>query len=129
MVINNAKPNNKTLGGIIAVVALISGIGAIVMPMKQRIDQNAQSLRDHALREGHSNMIGRMAGMQERFMEIETQFRNLDERTLRMNDLEQERVEVINTLLQMEIVALQASVDKQLEFAWERIRQLEKEKP
>lgn len=90
----------RAFGAIIGLVALIAGVYAMVEPMGQRIDfmeeqiseLNVEILR-HSDCEAHPGALARMATQQEKFAEVETQFKGLREVSdVRLKQLEHEQL-------------------------------------
>lgn len=86
-----ANQNNtglKALGAVLTILAVITGIAAIVRPMQQRndnlekqIDSLKNDLRDHAKLNNHPwGVVAEIAEMREKFTEVETQFKGSRER-------------------------------------------------
>ena len=92
-------PNGaKAFGGILAIVALITGMAAIVRPMQGQIDQLQQRLDLILLTmeeddDRERDNAAKFALLTEKFVEVETQFDNLDERTLRIEVAARERMD------------------------------------
>ena len=76
--------NVKVLSGVVAIVALISGILALVRPMGQRIEALERNFSNFTTSAGTPATVSSLAQLQEKFVEVETQFSNLDERTMRI---------------------------------------------
>ncbi len=74
-----AKPKNenasKVLYGMLAILAVIGGMSAIVLPMQQSIDGLRMVLAEHRSAKGHSPTTAVLAAVKQDFKEVETQFR------------------------------------------------------
>ena len=99
----------KALGAVVAIVAVIMGVYAMVEPMSQRIDFLERQLdkidaRLHDTDQRERDAAESLAAIQERFQEVETQFRA--ERELRTTN--------------------EARADKDLDESPTRLRELER---
>lgn len=110
------KPNNATvwkgMAGIGVVVALV---GALVVPMQQRISDLQTERVEHRTLGAHPQALVQLGEMRVQFTEVETQFRNLDERTRRMETQIQVRIELASAILQAEIAVLKERLQHLLE--------------
>jgi len=93
----------KAFAGVIALIALITGIGAIVRPMQISIanmqtqmlrmeTRIEQQIKDHARSLGHAGLSTNVSENREKFREVETQFRGLRDTMVLHNDAIRERV-------------------------------------
>lgn len=107
----------RAFGGVIAVVALISGVAAVILPMGERIsslerqftaamrslhdehaatfDRVEEQISDHKGLYAHpegGNDIGRI---QEKFAEVEAQFRGAKELSLQIQKTNERRLDVL----------------------------------
>ena len=78
MALPNGTNGTKAFGGVIAVVALITGVMAIVRPMQQSIDNMKADFVRHLTLPAHPEAIAGLAAIREKFIEVETQFKNLE---------------------------------------------------
>ena len=86
VIINEAKDSNgsgpKAFGAIVAILAIIGGMAAIILPMNQIIEaqnkynqETRMMLEDHMKSEGHPGALADISALKERFAEVETQFK------------------------------------------------------
>ena len=151
---NNESAGNgpKAFAGMIAIVAVITGIAAIVRPMQQSIDSlyDGQKIMASRLREddGRERLDREELGrINERFSEVETQFDGLDERTQRIENSFRERIaalekmlllkaEITDKLVRDSFTILRGKIDEVADLnikqqtvsasMWERMRALER---
>lgn len=115
---------SKAFGGVIAIVALITGIGAIVLPMGQRIDALEQSFQSFTTSAGTPETVASLASLQEKFVEVETQFANLDERTERIEYSSGENLLTLDRKLQIEIALNIKILEKELSWIRKEMERL-----
>ena len=84
---SRSNGNLPILGGIVALLGLIGGVTAIVRPMQQLIDHNQESIQrlqhwqdEYSLGHIPSASAPKMAEVEQKFVEVETQFRAFRER-------------------------------------------------
>jgi SMC interacting uncharacterized protein involved in chromosome segregation len=84
--INNDKGSTeegpKAFGAVVAILAVIGGMAAIIMPMNQsiqslrdQIKEDRVALESHAQIKGHPGIMAEVAALGQRFAETETQFK------------------------------------------------------
>ncbi len=114
---------NGKLGGLIALVSVIVGLAAV---MQQQIEsQNAiiagmrLSMQADDMREMED---AKSVGAQgERFTEIETQFKNLDERTKRIEELQKRDIEHLDEKIQLHVRLGFAEIEGRIMVIEERV--------
>lgn len=107
----NNDPSKKALITIALLLAMVGGMAAIVSPMQNQIKylkaDNAllrQELKDHAALNNHPwGVLGELGAMRERFVEVETQFKNIDERTSRMENTWHDEINDLDKKIQIEL--------------------------
>lgn len=57
------------------ILAMVGGVAAIFMPLKQAIDSLAARTERHVMARGHEYALEELAAMKVQFAEVETQFR------------------------------------------------------
>ncbi len=130
---NSNSSGSKAFAGVIVVVALITGVGAIVRPMQQQINSlEQQVLREqrqldarhtsHVLLDAHPGALAMHAKTMERFSEVETQFAGLREVVGIRQMIDEKRLDEIDRWHlehEIRVVGIDAS-------QWERIKALER---
>jgi len=106
----------KAFGGVIAIVALITGVMAIVRPMQQSIDAQKADLLRHQVLPSHPEALEDLAQIREKFVEVETQFKNLDERTSRMETATAKDMESLEHHIQLELNLKIDVLNKEIEW-------------
>lgn len=103
---------------IVSVLAIVGGLAAIVRPMAQQITTLLEAEQRHRETERQ------VASIEVRFHGIETQFRNLDERTLRVEAAFNEKLRAMDEKIQMEYKAAEQRLDGLAEVSKEDITHL-----
>lgn len=86
------RPGALVAGGVGGLGALISVFAAMMAPvqgdvntLREKVTEVDRQIRAHEDIENHPGGVARMAELSQRFAEVETQFRNLNERTERID--------------------------------------------
>lgn len=111
---NGISNGTKTFGGVIALVAVVSAISAIMLPLGQRVSALEGNFRDFTTSAGTPGTVAALASLQEKFVEVETQFSNLDERTERIEVAAAQGTEALDQKLQTEIRLHLAVIEEKL---------------
>lgn len=98
----NGNGNRSTSKTITELLAMILGVAAIITPMYQGLVALSNRVEDLASH-GTPPTNAKMAAMEVKFTEIETQFKNLDERTRRMEDHFAGNLQALDGKMQLEI--------------------------
>lgn len=113
----------KAFAGVIALVAVIAGVYAMVEPMGQKIEFVNRDVRDHARLDQHVGAAKELAGIGERFKEVETQFVAMRDKF----DSEQLQVNRRLSLLEGWMFEHDRTVAATDATQWERIKALERQ--
>lgn len=109
----------RSLEVIMAILALVAGVTAICLPMKQSIDSAEARLDRHERQPGHTENTTRIAAQNEKFAEIETQFKWLREMMMEKASENRSRIEKLEEIQRAHLPDL-------IEFR-ERVRILERQ--
>lgn len=124
----------KAFGGVLAIVAIIAGLYAMVEPMGQRIDFQTEhlhtmqrNLETHAAENNHPwGVVAEIAKVQEKFVEVETQFRGMRDLGL----LSDEQTKARLGRIEAQMLALEAALSERRSVdaaVWERVKLLERQ--
>ena len=106
--------NNKTFAGVIAIVALITGVAAIIRPIQQQMAYVRSDLSRHEALSAHEGAATTLARALEKFVEVETQFKNLDERTMRIEAAFRREMLTLETHLTKELALSLTNLNREL---------------
>ena len=102
------------IGGLIGmglnyVTAVVAPIQRDIVALRSDLDKNA--VADERSIENRVEITAKIAAVEMQFKEIETQFKNLNERTQRMDDMEKNDIKTLDARLQGEIAVVRKLLD------------------